>query len=254
MESMSLRDMCFWVCLASFETGMFVTFEQHTEWGIALMLIGLGGMVGCAWPHIKTKNWQPKYLWGIAILTMLVLSTSVVIGLYHRYYGKTDTNSSSVPPPTISAVPKEHHAAPEITMTQWGCLTNGRMFADVQVNPPIPSNAPFHMMLIWRVVDNAIDELEDVQIEKSTLRSMSEAGQTIELAVSQDFLQRAYRLKMVHVILVVLPGAVAPAQIMKLSDVTRLGGQIGITNGFVPNVHVTIEKKGNAAFRPTATT
>jgi len=60
IESMSHRDMLFWIFLTLFGTGSYVIFDQRAFWGTALMVIGLIGMIICALPHIA--------LWGIALM------------------------------------------------------------------------------------------------------------------------------------------------------------------------------------------
>jgi len=84
---------------------------------------------------------------------------------------------------------------------------------------------------VTRVQDSSKDEMEDTTIEKSTTLPM--AGQTIELGVTQDFLQRAHQWKFVRVILVLLPSTAQSDQISKLSDVLKVGGQIAVNNSFV---------------------
>ena len=110
MDSMSLRDMLFWVCLATFETGMFVTFDQHVGWGIVMIAVGLSGMIGCAWPRIKAKNVQPKYLWGIGIVTILALVASVITGLYSHYYVNKENHAPVVTAPSVAYVDFIHTA------------------------------------------------------------------------------------------------------------------------------------------------
>lgn len=145
---------------------------------------------------------------------------------------------------SISVVPKEHHAQLAITMTEWGSKARGKIYAVVTIEPPPPNNLPFHLLLICRVVDNTLDEIEDTQIETSSLRSVS--GQTIEMVVSQRFLERAYEFKTVRVILVILPGVIESGQILNLSDVTRLGGQIAGNSTFTPSINKQVIEKSNA--------
>jgi len=109
MDSMSLRDMAFWVCLATFETGMFVTFDQHVKGGIALIVIGMIGMGACAWPHIKGKTVRPKYLWIIGIVTVLVLIASVVSGVSKHQ----SASSRKTVPDSGSAAPQAPQPLPE---------------------------------------------------------------------------------------------------------------------------------------------
>jgi hypothetical protein len=56
-ESMSLRDMLFWVFLTLFGTGTYVIYGSQSATGqalgIAMILVGLVGMISCAWPHLK---------------------------------------------------------------------------------------------------------------------------------------------------------------------------------------------------------
>jgi hypothetical protein len=56
-DSMSLRDMLFWVFLTLFGTGTYVIYGSQSTTGqalgIAMILVGLAGMISCAWPHLK---------------------------------------------------------------------------------------------------------------------------------------------------------------------------------------------------------
>jgi hypothetical protein len=56
-ESMSLRDMLFWFFLTLFGTGTYVIYRSQGEGGeilgIALIIVGFIGMIGCAWPLLK---------------------------------------------------------------------------------------------------------------------------------------------------------------------------------------------------------
>jgi hypothetical protein len=53
-----------------------------------------------------------------------------------------------------------------------------------------------------------------------------------ELPPSAAFLARAYKLKKIQVLLVILPASVVPSQVSRLTDVTKLGGTIAADQGF----------------------
>ncbi len=151
--------------------------------------------------------------------------------------------------PTVAAIPapgdsKEHHFNGTISMSSWGSKPPDKIYAVIKIVPAPPTNAPFHLMLISRVADNTIDEREDTQIERSSLRSLAE--QAIEIPMSQLFMARAARHKVVQVILILLPAAVEAKQISRLSDVERVGGQIIINNTFTPTLNGYITKEANS--------
>jgi hypothetical protein len=60
-DSMSLRDMLFWVFLTLFGTGTYVIYGSQSfageVCGVAMIIVGLVGMIACAWPHLK--RWLP---------------------------------------------------------------------------------------------------------------------------------------------------------------------------------------------------
>lgn len=74
---------------------MFVTLDEHIGAGIGLLVFGFVGMIACAWPHLKVKDWLPKRLRLILIITLIVLAASVGTGVYRRYYGEQATTGTS---------------------------------------------------------------------------------------------------------------------------------------------------------------
>jgi hypothetical protein len=181
---------------------------------------------------IAMRVWRVSFVCSIALL----LSGYGAIKIWPPASATSD--GSALTKPTVQPV---HEAKPTITMTRYGSLPNSKMFAVIKVESPPPIDAPFHLLLICRVVDSTVDEMEDPRIEKSSLRTIT--GQTIEMTVSHDFLERAYKFKFVNIILALLPDGVDPSKIVKLSDVPLLGGQVAINNGFVPTVYPVAKPK-----------
>ena len=83
MEAMPLRDMLFWFFLTIFGTGTFVILEKHIVWGTALIGVGLAGMVGCAWPYIRSQLVVAHYLNSrpLLIAVFLILSLSLLLAM-----------------------------------------------------------------------------------------------------------------------------------------------------------------------------
>lgn len=83
MDAMPLRDMLFWFFITIFGTGTFVIFEKHVVWGTTLIVIGLTGMVGCAWPYFKSQPTLAHYPNSRTLLTagFLTLSLCLLLAL-----------------------------------------------------------------------------------------------------------------------------------------------------------------------------
>ncbi|HZR31651.1 MAG TPA: carboxypeptidase-like regulatory domain-containing protein [Terriglobales bacterium] len=132
-------------------------------------------------------------------------------------------------------------------MAEWGAKPPNVVRVVARAEPFLPYRGAVHLMLICRVVDNTIDEMQDTAIEKSVLFSPTQAQFEMEMTLSQSFLQRAstHAPQMAHVSLVFLPRNANPANILKLADVERVGGSILITNGFGLALASQIERTGN---------
>ncbi|MGA8811727.1 MAG: hypothetical protein WB523_04180 [Candidatus Sulfotelmatobacter sp.] len=131
MEPMHPRDMLFWFFLTIFGWGTTV-LNPHLIAGIALMVVGLLGMVGCAWPYLKdpiSGKFQLKGLWRFAkvrivlsgVLVALVVSISV--GIYRYYHRPLIVNKE----PQIPLAPAANTASAQGTQ---------------KANPAQPSTPP----------------------------------------------------------------------------------------------------------------
>jgi hypothetical protein len=167
----------------------------------------------------------------IATICIFAVAYFSLVGIQIRAQYKKDHPTVSRTAPGTPKTEVDRDTGGKVIMTEWGGMPGGKVFANVTVESPPAPSLHLHMILIARVQDSAIDEMEDTRIEKSSLRDV--IGQTIEITVSRQFQARVYRLKFAKAILVLLPGTVQPAQISKLSDVLRVGGTIMINNGFV---------------------
>jgi len=99
-ESMSLRDMLFWFFITLFGTGTYVIYGSQSATGeiagIAMIVIGLIGMVSCAWPHLKdaitgspdlAQQWLRRiHFRSVAVLA--ITATVILTGfrIYRHYY------------------------------------------------------------------------------------------------------------------------------------------------------------------------
>jgi len=83
MEAMPFRDMLFWFFLTIFGTGTFVIFEKRVFWGTALIVTGLIGVVGCAWPYFKSQQIFAHYISSRPLVTagFLILSLCLLLAL-----------------------------------------------------------------------------------------------------------------------------------------------------------------------------
>jgi len=112
-ESMSLRDMLFWLFITLFGTGTYVIYGTQSVvgmvLGVSMMVVGFIGMAGCAWPYLKDPvsgkikvTWAPlRRLLDINIIVPgAVIALFVIIGmyLYHKYRpeGKTTFSPQAV--------------------------------------------------------------------------------------------------------------------------------------------------------------
>jgi hypothetical protein len=104
------------------------------------------------------------------------------------------------------------------------------------VNPKaLPKhNGKFNLLLIVRVHFAITDPFRDTGIEKSTLYTISDYPIILSVKLSEDFVRRVTATNPVttELNLVMLPISLLPDQVLSLSDVTRLGGQIVARTGF----------------------
>src|SRR5258708_1355482 len=197
--------------------------------------------------HRQLGTRYPVMAWIVVIAVGALVGAGIAAGGYwlllkhERHLAKSHLPNPPDNGASITPVPL-HSARPTITMSEYGSEPGSKIYATIRVESPPPSDAPFHLLLATRVQDSTVDEMEDTQIGKSSLLPVT--GQTIEVVVPQRFLERAYQLKFVRVILILLPAPIQSDQIAKLSDVIRVGGQIAINNSFVMRVLPVVPKAG----------
>jgi hypothetical protein len=227
-----------------------------------LTLFGCGAVITAMWSLLDSERGSPLHWFGVSMLCVawmffalgiqrtgyfsagswrrikkagsLVAIAVILFATFWWLPSKRTEKSKpgdSGPSAPSNSITTTHHVESTLSMTEWGAELGNKVYAVVKIESPPPIGAPFRVMLVARVQDSSRDEMEDVTIEKSLIRPM--ASQTIELGVTQDFLERADQWKFVRAILVILPAAVQSNQISTLSDVLKLGGQIAINNSFV---------------------
>jgi hypothetical protein len=112
-ESMSLRDMVFWLFVVLFGTGTEVIYRSQGEGGeiagITLIVVGLAGMVGCAWPLLKDPlTGKFQLTWGLAqrlwraplyrtAVSRLILTYVVIYAAVYVHTLRTDINMYAMP-------------------------------------------------------------------------------------------------------------------------------------------------------------
>src|SRR5262249_31841602 len=157
-----------------------------------------------------------------ALAASLALILSVAIwGWNHKHAGKASSQPS---PDALGRHQVRIEMPPEGWMAEWGAKPPNIVYVVANVGPFVPYKEHFHLMLICRVLDNRVDEMEDSLIERSAFFSASRAQLTMEMTMSQSLMMRAaeHQPEMMHVALVAFPSEVQPGQVSKLADVARL--------------------------------
>jgi hypothetical protein len=133
-----------------------------------------------------------------------------------------------------------------VTMPEGGWMVSWENMGNTirvvaRVAPFLPYRSHVHLILVRRIQDNTVDEMEDTHIRKSPPFSMNEERLILEIPMSEDLLAQAFPDKNLRVSLVLLPNPLTPDEITKLSDVERLGGKILATNGIGLHVSRRVE-------------
>jgi hypothetical protein len=112
-ESMSLRDMLFWFFITLFGTGTYVIYGFQSVTGevlgISMVVVGLIGMIGCAWPYLKdpiTGKFGPTWerlrkvrnikIIGSVLVLAIALLVSVGVRVYRHFH--LDAETATVKP------------------------------------------------------------------------------------------------------------------------------------------------------------
>lgn len=125
-ESMSLRDMLFWVFLTLFGTGTYVIYGSQSVtgegWGLVMIAAGLIGMAACAWSHLKGVKPAAFLRRGtlLSVLGAVLACVLVVTGVRtYRHFYPTHPAGLAAPLGLIGGF-----GSPLIPMTEW----QGRLF------------------------------------------------------------------------------------------------------------------------------
>jgi len=164
MDAMPPRDMFFWFFLTIFGTGTFIIFEQHFIWGAAQIVIGLIGMIGCAWPYLEETisghaqptrqrlQWigNPRVFSCVAMVAVLLISA----GIYRHYHRgieakpQTARSQQAVPPKAASPEQPDRTLVPSSkTPQQSGKLRDRRpnqpmvRQGEHAISPPVSGHA-----------------------------------------------------------------------------------------------------------------
>jgi hypothetical protein len=120
-------------------------------------------------------------------------------------------------------------------MTLWGSKPPDIAYAVADATPFVPYKDQLRLVLVCRIVDNSIDELQDENIQKSPTFTPTQPEVSIEMHMGQALMMKAAHYpppQMVHVVLVLIKSDTDLAKIRKLADVQPLGGTILVVNGF----------------------
>lgn len=133
-ESMSLRDMLFWIFLTVFGTGTYVIYGSQSTageaWGVLMIAGGFVGMVGCMWPHLKDPvSGKLQFTWvrlkttrTIGIVLAVAVLGSTGIGFY-RYFHSPIKTTVFVPAGTPETTPQQLTATiPLLPLTRFNTL------------------------------------------------------------------------------------------------------------------------------------
>ena len=148
---MDLREMLFWFFLTIFGTGTFVIFEQHVTWGTALILVGLFGIVGCAWPYLKDPiTGKFQFTWerlprstkvkttGFTLAVALLLSIITAVYRHHHKNLITEANPFKA---TIKFI-----------RTDWGQPTPAHLVVYYVLND-VPTASPLDIIIYFRIIN-----------------------------------------------------------------------------------------------------
>lgn len=92
----------------------------------------------------------------------------------------------------------------------------------------------YKVIVILRVGDSAVDEYEDTRIEKSDAFTIDDGIKTIVVQASDQFMSRLSAGGDVYFVVATIPAPLPLDRITKLSDVTRMGGELVVTGGIGP--------------------
>ena len=120
-------------------------------------------------------------------------------------------------------------------MTAWGSKPPDIAYATVNAEQFLPYKEHMRLMLICRAVDDTVDELQDEDIQKSSVFTPTQSVMNMEMHLTQKLMTKAATyspLQMVHVALILMKQDLDTGKIKKLADVSSLGGNILVVNGF----------------------
>jgi len=219
----------------------------NERWVIPLILVvGIGLIVWAALDHGSTvgfDNWRwlpsryrnkrvpHEYIVGIPIIAAIFL---VGILLHHAESKRIDNQVQDIHHVTLTMPPRGW-------LLEWGeSIPQNTVRSVADVTTIIPYRSHFHLLLVYRLADNTVDEQDDSKIIKSGLFSVTEDSRLVmDTQLSQAFLDNAVADKSagvvvipMRVILLILPTSIGPEKISKISDAARFGGAVLTTNGF----------------------
>jgi hypothetical protein len=195
------------------------------------------------WQH--ARGFSQK--WKALVCNRTLLFVCAVIGVPSAYFtfdswrlsrNDTDTNPLHVTltpgPPAKGRLGVLKFTAPkEGWLSQWGDTPPNVLYG---VTPGVdlgPAKDQYRFILVARMDNPTIDQMEDTTILKSVAYSIKNETTMLAIPVSQDFLLRVAPAHMVYISLILLPSTVHPDQIRKLADVEKRGGGILATNAFL---------------------
>jgi hypothetical protein len=210
-------------------------------------------ILGVKWPYVKAKiglrlasfveRIARKYRGAIYCVIVIALLVSVGVQIYRHY--QNGTKEHQAPEPT-SKGPVSYSADSPLGgwMAGWGAAepqSDGSLMirSAVRTETLFPIRDHIRVMLVYRVSDNRVDEMNDREIIKSAIFTVNNTDPlVIDTPIEPSILARRTPrregpiLLEMEVVLAILPPSVTPDKISKLADVAKNGGSLLSKGGF----------------------
>jgi hypothetical protein len=202
--------------------------------GLIVALLGLG--ITILYP---TKRWIGYVCFIFAGILGVYWGISEYQARTHDHLPSAEVQGNNKGNPTSKRAGVDFHMPPGGWMTEWGSRPPDIAFAVADATQFVPYKDHVRLMLIWRIADDAIDEQQDENIQKSPLFTPAQPVMSMEMHIEQRWMRRLADYppsQLVHMALVLITADIDPRKIRKLADVQALGGQVLVVNGFGMNV------------------
>ena len=261
-DSMSLRDMLFWVFLTLFGTGTYVIYGSESVagevLGVGMLAMGIIGMVGCAWPHLKSplSGKVKAIVIGIAIVVTIIVS----IGFYRHFHSGKATPVADAREPLrlrgrVAHTPFEIQPPAEGWASEWKFKPPDLGTVTVNTSSLLEHNKEVGIMSIVRVQDDRVDITQDRRIVKSGVFHVMSNPITIEVPLDSIIAILAEELGIprkpkifpfafqIAIVIVPLRSEDQAAHIATIGDVYRMGGGMAAVLGFTQSFTIGLKSR-----------